>query len=171
MEPGSNNNRLEIAMKELKTKLYALFNHVFATEKKSEESLAAGNTNVDKQAESCKETSGENETDDASFRKFLAGKKSSQLSSTTQTAKIDLYLNKVKIDYDNLKLDLLGWWKVNSLCFPILAKLVPQILITLIRVSFLNWRENSQRLQDSTYPHYIGGSCMWARLDLSRQRT
>jgi hypothetical protein len=118
-------------MKELKTKLYAWFNHVFATEKKSEESLAAGNTNVDKKAESCKETSGENETDDESFRKFLAGKKSSQLSSTTQTAEINLYLNEATIDCDDLNFDLLGWWKV----------------------------------------HYIGGSCMWARLGLSRQRT
>jgi hypothetical protein len=117
-------------MKELKTKLYAWFSHVFVTEKKSEEGFAAGNTNVDQQAESCKETSQENETDSASFRKFLAGKKSSQLSSTTQTAAINLYLNEATIDCDNLKFDLLGWWKVNLLCFPILAKLAQQILIT-----------------------------------------
>ena len=102
-------------MKGLKTKLYAWFNHVFATEKKSEKSLAAGNKNVDKQAKSCKETFGDNKTEDLSFRKFLSGKKSSQLSSVTKTAKINLDLNNTTIDCENQKFDLLGWWKVNSL--------------------------------------------------------
>jgi hypothetical protein len=130
MEPASNNTQVNIAMEELKTKLYAWYNHIFATEKKAGEGLVAGSQNVEKQAESHKEISQDNNTDDASFRKFLSGKKSSHLSSATKSAKIDLYLNESTIDCDDQKFDLLGWWKVNSLCFPIIAILAQKILIT-----------------------------------------
>ncbi|PLW26950.1 hypothetical protein PCASD_23745 [Puccinia coronata f. sp. avenae] len=69
------------------------------------------------------------ETDEDRFKKYLAEKNKSH-KAPSPTGELNLYLQEPTVAIDSPSFDILTWWKVNALRFPILATLAKTILMT-----------------------------------------
>jgi hypothetical protein len=109
-------------MGEMKKRLYSWYDEVCSNSKKTNDPAKAISTPSQPAAQ--KEVG--KEIDEVDFKKFLAGKKS---NVGVATAELDLYLQEATLDTQGKPFDILKWWSINSLQFPILSTLARQILM------------------------------------------
>jgi hypothetical protein len=69
------------------------------------------------------------ENDEYQFKKYLADKNKTH-KAPSPTGKLNLYLQELTVAIDSPSFEILNWWKVNALRFPILATLAKMILMT-----------------------------------------
>ncbi|KAA1095215.1 hypothetical protein PGT21_050224 [Puccinia graminis f. sp. tritici] len=122
---NSDQAAISCEMGEIKKKIYSWYNQISSQAKTQNESTKSISTPSQSQPSAQEEVP--EDIDEAHFKKFLAGKKSN-MGVASSTAELDLYLQEATLDTNSKPFDVLKWWSINSLRFPVLSTLARQIL-------------------------------------------